>query len=228
MYEDTGEVEDRDFPITIGFFGEPDTWTDKYRAIKKWLQSPLPENLPFRTLQFTDDTCYYYKVKKIVLETTEREAKDLGQAVVKFTIDGYDFKREGFARVPFNYDEFYNIDNQKWQPIIEFNVDEIERDGEIIITAGRLNNDNDLIAEKTLIINVTSSEGASKFFLDLSLPVAVVYTTENGETTEKSAFSKLQGDFETLLGDYSIVWETRGGVSSDDVTATIRPLYKER
>lgn len=225
MYIETGEVKDRDFPIKIGFFGSPSQWTDKYRAIKTWLQTPQPTILPFNTLQLADDTKYYYKVKKITLDTTEREAIDIGQAIVTLTVDGYNFKRQGFQAFPFLSTEQYNTQQQNWNPIIEFKASNTASDGEIIITGGRIEPNYGLTSERTLEVSIGAGETIT---LNLAVPIATVIINDGGEPRTEEAFSRLKGDFETLISAYTIAWETRGDLVAGDITATIKPLYKEK
>lgn len=226
-YIDTGLVEDRTLEIKIGFFGSPDEWCDKYRAVKRWLKTKKPDNLPFTALQFADDTEYYYKVKKIVINTTEREAIDIGKVDIEIVIDGYNFKRQGFVLQPMIENQIYNQDFSHWSPIVTVSRDYdslLDRRARARFTSyyADATTDWELTPHGTLDVSLERGTG---MILDLSVPSAYVVS---GANPVESGFNQIYGDFGVLQNPYAVKWETFEENPGAEFSVEFRPLYKER
>lgn len=224
VYLDTGLVEDRTLSIRIGFYGTPEEWQDKYRAIKTWLQTTTSKMLPFRTLQFSDDTKFYYKVKKITIQTTEREAKDIGEAEIVFVVDGYNYLRRGFLEEEMGAGVLYNSNMLQWSPIVTISrgydgIDSLAR-AEITSYISNAYTDFALVGDKKLSVALLQGEG---IILDLSVPTAKLVSGANPIT---SGFNRITGSFQVLLNPNAIMWDSV--TAGADLSATIKPLYRER
>lgn len=222
IYCYTGFVKDKEITIKIGFFGDKNEWSDKYRAVKSWLKTPQSELLPFNTLQFSDDTQYYYKVKKIVLETTQREACDIGKVDVVLTLDGYNYTRQGLEIQDFPVGETLNNDMQEWSPTITVIRGDGIPDSDIYV---KFSNgeyvDNVFTEKKALLCRIGLNE---TIFLDMNSLNVTCLNTLTGVKTE--AFNRLEGDITTLTTQGALKWEPT--VEATEISAQIQPLYKER
>lgn len=90
LYEDKGTYEDITISIDFNFSAQPDEWQERFRRIKKWLYR---EN--DRRLIMSDDREYFYNVKRVQIETTERVIKRIGRFTVKFTCEPYAYLAAG-------------------------------------------------------------------------------------------------------------------------------------
>lgn len=91
VYIRDGTVSDIDIQVGINFSVSPDIWFAKWREAKKWL-------LHFESigkLKFTDDAEFFYRVKKVTIDTAEREAYKIGKFTVTFTCEGYMYLESG-------------------------------------------------------------------------------------------------------------------------------------
>lgn len=89
-YRSKGVIEDIEIPIKYNFISkDAEDWAEDFRRVKKWFR---PGN---GKLAFSDDKGYFYKVKKITIDTTERVAKRLGRFTATFTCEGYIYITEG-------------------------------------------------------------------------------------------------------------------------------------
>lgn len=91
LYRDTGTVKDIKIEIPLAFRErEPDMWMERLRTVKKWLMSKNDNKL-----SFSDDTDYFYRVKKVVIGNTERTVKRQGKMTVAFWCEGYAYLQTG-------------------------------------------------------------------------------------------------------------------------------------
>jgi len=89
-----------EIPIEMNFITPPDRWGAKFRAVKKWLLYDSGE------LVFMDDASVYYKVKKVVIDETEREVKEGGVFTAAFTCDPFTYYKNGKEEIPLETDIF--------------------------------------------------------------------------------------------------------------------------
>lgn len=86
-----GTVEDIDISVTFSFVATEDTFGTTFREIMAWLYDDTD-----RTLSFSDDADWYYKVKRVTVGTdVERIHKIAGAFKVTFTCEGYAYKKSG-------------------------------------------------------------------------------------------------------------------------------------
>lgn len=91
LYRDTGTVKDIKIEIPLAFRErDPDVWMERLRIVKKWLLSNADNRL-----SFSDDQNYFYRVKKIALNNTERTVKRQGKVTVAFWCEGYMYLQTG-------------------------------------------------------------------------------------------------------------------------------------
>lgn len=91
LYRDTGTVEDIRIEVPLAFREkDPSKWSQKLRSVKEWLLSVTDNKL-----SFTDDSDYFYRVKKVTVGTTERYVKRQGRLVADFCCNGYMYLKSG-------------------------------------------------------------------------------------------------------------------------------------
>lgn len=96
LYIEDGAIEDVQIQITFDFHTAPDDWGDTFRALKAWATSQsVWAYQRVRALQFSDDTDYFYDVKRTIVNTTERTARRIGRATVTFICDGWNYLYAG-------------------------------------------------------------------------------------------------------------------------------------
>lgn len=88
LYVRDGAIEDIEIQISFNYYAKPETWASVWRGVKQWLRGS-------GKLQFSDDTDYFYKVKKVVIDTNERVVKAGGRFTATFTCDGHMFLESG-------------------------------------------------------------------------------------------------------------------------------------
>lgn len=89
-YRSKGTLEDIEIQIEYNFLSKnADEWAEDFRRAKKWFRPGSGK------LIFSDDLGYFYKVKKITIDTTERIAKRIGKFTATFTCEGYMYITEG-------------------------------------------------------------------------------------------------------------------------------------
>ena len=90
-YDSDDAYEDIVINITFGF-NDPDRtrWHMAYRNIKAWLLSGANTYL-----SFSDDAGMHYRVKQVVIASTERTAFTIGAVTVQFYCDGYTYLDSG-------------------------------------------------------------------------------------------------------------------------------------
>ena len=93
-YDTDGTYNDIVIDVTFSFTSaDRSAWQDLYRAIKKWLLSSGD-----KSLKFSDDEPYFYKVKNVSL-TTERRSRIIGEVTATFTCDGYSYREDGNTEI---------------------------------------------------------------------------------------------------------------------------------
>lgn len=82
----------KDIPIEIEFnyITNPDNWHNVWRNIKRWLLRGK-----IREMQFSDDLSFFYRVKKVILNTNEREFNETGKFTAVFTVAPYEYLTTG-------------------------------------------------------------------------------------------------------------------------------------
>lgn len=88
LYEDLGLYEDIPLEIEFNYMTSKDLWFETFRQCKKIF-------LNAKTISFRDDFDFYYKIKKVEIETNQRITKKIGKFIVYFTLDPYSYKKDG-------------------------------------------------------------------------------------------------------------------------------------
>lgn len=95
LYKEKG-YRDIEIPIAFNFASKyANEWDKDFRKIKKWLLSKIDNKLIF-----SDDLEYFYRVKKVSIETPERLLKRIGRFTVVFTCEAYSYEIKGSKEVP--------------------------------------------------------------------------------------------------------------------------------
>lgn len=84
-----------DIVISIEFTYLNDNSFEIMRNARKWLLNSINKKL-----YFTDDTTYFYKVKKVVIDENNRILESIGKFTVKFTCDPYMYIADGDIERP--------------------------------------------------------------------------------------------------------------------------------
>lgn len=96
LYVEDGAIEDISIQITFDFHTAPTEWGNTFRALKAWAASRTAwDYTNIVALRFSDDPEYFYSVKRVVVNTTERTARQIGQATVTFVCDGWSYLYAG-------------------------------------------------------------------------------------------------------------------------------------
>lgn len=82
--------QDIDISIELGYVGDADGWSERFRELKAWLLLSGGGEL-----QFSDDLSYYRRVKNIVLGTNERTSRRIGRVTPVFTCEPYEYLVSG-------------------------------------------------------------------------------------------------------------------------------------
>lgn len=101
LYIEKG-YSDIEISIVFNFVSKIDEWDKDFRKIKEWLLSKKDNKLIF-----SDDLEYFYKVKKVSIETPERILKKIGRFTVVFTCEAYSYELNGTNEVQIN-NSIYN------------------------------------------------------------------------------------------------------------------------
>lgn len=86
-----GDIE---IPIAFNFASKPNDWDKDFRKIKQWILSKIDNKLIF-----SDDLEYFYRVKKVAIETPERVLKRIGRFTVVFTCEAYSYEVDGAKEI---------------------------------------------------------------------------------------------------------------------------------
>lgn len=113
-YYDTDEAfEDIAIQITFSFSNpNRNQWHTIYRAIKAWLLSGLNGDLAF-----SDDPGFHYRVKSVVINSTERIAFTIGEVSATFICEGYTYVDGGDIAIPLqaNLQNDYSVSKPIYQ-----------------------------------------------------------------------------------------------------------------
>lgn len=95
-YYDTDDAfEDIAIPIIFSFSNQNrNQWHTIYRSVKAWLLSGLNGDL-----RFSDDPGFHYRVKNVVINSTERIAFTIGEIAATFICEGYTYVDEGDTEI---------------------------------------------------------------------------------------------------------------------------------
>ena len=86
----TGKYESTSIPIEFNYIGKDELWNERWRQVKQWLSATDTE------LSFADDTEYYYKISRVVLDANERVSRKIGRFTATFiTKDGLSYYKSG-------------------------------------------------------------------------------------------------------------------------------------
>lgn len=95
LYIPEDVIEDIEISIEFNFMDEPDKWFERFRAAKRWLYGEGS-----RELIFGDDSEFYYHVKNVVIEQTERVCYEIGKFTAVFTCSGWQYLIAGKEACP--------------------------------------------------------------------------------------------------------------------------------
>lgn len=113
LYIDKG-YKDIEFTIPFAFIDKE--WDRKFRGIKRWINK-----IDNRSLKFSDDLHYFYKVKKATIVSPERILKKLGKFEVKFTCYPLIYRKEGSNKIRLNNNSSISNLSEISQPIFYLN-----------------------------------------------------------------------------------------------------------
>lgn len=104
LYEDTGFYEDIEISMSFNYMADKDRWFEAFRQYKNFFKD-------VKELRFSDDVNFYYRIKKIDINTNERASKRLGKFDVTFTLDPYTYLINGKNQIILqnNLMNFYDI-----------------------------------------------------------------------------------------------------------------------
>ena len=88
LIEWDGTYADIEIEVDMNFIIPPDNWGYMFRRVKLWLSKT-------GNLRFSDDPDYFYKVKNIVINTTERAVREAGEFTAVFRCDPYIYAKAG-------------------------------------------------------------------------------------------------------------------------------------
>lgn len=95
FYDADRTFADIAIPITFSFSDRnPDRWAGIYRAVKAWLLSGDNGNL-----YFSDDPGYHYRVRNVVITSTERVTRRIGEVTATFYCEGYQYLDSGDTQI---------------------------------------------------------------------------------------------------------------------------------
>lgn len=90
-YYHTGLVEDISIPVQCSFVAEPNAFQATARAVSAWLASDAD-----RTLIFSDDDDWFYKVKRVTGgDSFQRSLKVAANFTITFVCEGYAYAKIG-------------------------------------------------------------------------------------------------------------------------------------
>ena len=88
QYVKTKYREDIQISIPYNFMVNEENWFEEKRKAQKFFGNA-------KTLSFKDNFNYYYKVKKVILGKVVRTSKRIGNIVVTFILDPYEYLKSG-------------------------------------------------------------------------------------------------------------------------------------
>lgn len=96
LTEFDGTYSDIAVDVEMNYITNPQNWHAAWREVKRYLLKG-----GIRELRFSDDLSFYYKCKKIVLGTNEREFRHTAVFTATFTLAPYEYLTDGKERYPY-------------------------------------------------------------------------------------------------------------------------------
>lgn len=90
LIRNKGTIKDISISINFTFLARKEKWNQKFRDARRWLLGNANKEL-----RISDDPGYYYKVKNVSVNTSERTAKTIGEFEAEFLCAGCQFLNEG-------------------------------------------------------------------------------------------------------------------------------------
>ena len=90
LYVNDNTIADIEIEVEFNFMGEPEEWFSLFRTAKGWLM-----NRSEGKLVFLDDPDYFYKVKRVQIETAERICYEIGRFIARFVCAGCQYLEAG-------------------------------------------------------------------------------------------------------------------------------------
>lgn len=220
MYISRGTIKDKPLTLRIGFYDEPQNWFKKYRAIKQLFKTEKPTGKPFNYIQFSDDTRYLYEVKYFKIETTEREACDLGYAYVSFMLNGLTFHDKGLVSKDFTANTIYNKDCERWLPVLTFDfaTSPTGATTTTITIKGGIVEWNTFKELYSLSFAMNEAEYA---YMDLNRDI---FNITGMDGRPLNSINRLKGDFSVLTNNLAIRYTYTGNIR---LTSTIQECNGE-
>ena len=96
LTEFDGTYSDIAVDVQMNYITNPQNWHAAWREVKRYLLKG-----GIRELRFSDDLSFYYKCKKVVLGTNEREFRHTAAFTATFTLAPYEYLTDGKERYPY-------------------------------------------------------------------------------------------------------------------------------
>lgn len=96
LTEFDGTYSDIAVDVEMNYITNPQNWHAAWREVKRYLLKG-----GIRELRFSDDLSFYYKCRKIVLGTNEREFRHTAAFTATFTLAPYEYLTDGKERYPY-------------------------------------------------------------------------------------------------------------------------------
>lgn len=96
LTEFDGTYSDINVDVEMNYITNPQNWHAAWRDVKRYLLKG-----GIRELRFSDDLSFYYKCKKVVLGTNEREFRHTAAFTATFTLAPYEYLTDGKERYPY-------------------------------------------------------------------------------------------------------------------------------
>lgn len=88
LIETDGTYNDITIDVEMNFVIPRELWGERFRQVKRWLSET-------GNLRFQDDQDFFYKVKNVVMDTTERTVREAGEFTASFLCDPYTYLTHG-------------------------------------------------------------------------------------------------------------------------------------
>lgn len=90
----TGKYESTQIPIEFNYIGKEELWNERWRKVKQWLSATDAE------LSIADDSEFYYRISRVILDTNERVSRRIGKFTATFvTKDGLSYYKSGKSKM---------------------------------------------------------------------------------------------------------------------------------
>lgn len=90
LYEDLQTYDDIVINVDVNYICDPTLWHYKFRNAKEWL---IKKGI--RKLTFSDNSEFYFIVKKIDISENERRVRESGEFTISFTCEAYSYMIAG-------------------------------------------------------------------------------------------------------------------------------------